>query len=64
MTDEQAMDAASGERVPLATRARGRNAAELLGSGSVVIRATGRAGPTPADAVNAAPVTIEVTDAP
>ena len=38
--------------------------AELLGSGSVVIRATGRAGTTPAEAANATPVTIEVTDPP
>ena len=38
--------------------------AELLGSGSVVIRATGRAGTTPAEAVNATPVTIEVADPP
>ncbi len=38
--------------------------AELLGQGSVVIRATGRAGATPAEAVNAAPVTIEVTETP
>ena len=35
--------------------------AELLGSGTVTIRATGRAGGTPADAVNADPVTVEVT---
>ena len=34
--------------------------AELLGVGTVTIRATGRAGPRPADAVNADPVTIQV----
>ena len=34
--------------------------AELLGLGPVTIRATGRVGPNPDDAVNAAPVTIEV----
>jgi hypothetical protein len=35
--------------------------AELLGRGSVVLRATGRSGPSPADAVNATPVTVNVT---
>lgn len=34
--------------------------ASLLGTGTVTIRATGRAGPAPADSVNAAPVTVEV----
>jgi hypothetical protein len=34
--------------------------AELLGRGSVVLRATGRSGPKPADAVNAVPVTVTV----
>ena len=34
--------------------------ADLLGRGTVTIRATGRTGPNPTDAVNAAPVTIEV----
>jgi hypothetical protein len=38
--------------------------AELLGRGEVAIRATGRAGPHPADGVNATPVLVEVTDAP
>ena len=36
--------------------------AELLGRGTVTVRATGRGGTTPAENVNAAPVTIEVTD--
>jgi hypothetical protein len=36
--------------------------AELLGRGSVTIRATGRAGGGPANSVNAIPVTVEVTD--
>jgi len=36
--------------------------ADLLGRGRVAIRATGRAGPEPADAVNADPVTVEVVD--
>jgi hypothetical protein len=36
--------------------------AELLGRGRVMVRATGRGGPTPADTVNAVPVTIEVGD--
>ena len=34
--------------------------ADLLGSGPVTLRATGRTGPNPGDAVNAPPVTIEV----
>jgi hypothetical protein len=34
--------------------------AELLGRGPVTIRATGRTGPNPTDAVNAPPVTIDV----
>lgn len=34
--------------------------AELLGRGPVTLRATGRTGPNPGDAVNAAPVTITV----
>jgi hypothetical protein len=34
--------------------------ADVLGAGPVTIRATGRAGPTPADCVNAEPVTVEV----
>jgi len=37
--------------------------AELLGRGSVTIRATGRAGAGAANSVNAVPVTVEVTDA-
>ena len=37
--------------------------AELLGRGMVTIRATGRAGPGATNSVNAAPVTISVTDA-
>lgn len=37
--------------------------AELLGRGSVTIRATGRSGSGAANSVNARPVTIEVTDA-
>jgi len=36
--------------------------AELLGRGTVTVRATGRGGPTPADGVNAMPVTVEITD--
>jgi hypothetical protein len=36
--------------------------AELLGRGSVTIRATGRAGGGPANSVNAIPVTVDVTD--
>jgi hypothetical protein len=36
--------------------------AELLGRGRVTVRATGRGGPTPAETVNAVPVTIEVGD--
>jgi len=36
--------------------------AELLGRGSVTIRATGRAGSGAANSVNAIPVTVEVTD--
>jgi hypothetical protein len=36
--------------------------AELLGRGPVTLRATGRTGPNPGDAVNAPPVTIEVGD--
>lgn len=36
--------------------------AELLGRGSVTIRATGRSGPGAANSVNAIPVTVEVTD--
>ena len=36
--------------------------AEVLGVGPVTIRANGRGGATPADGVNAAPVTIEVID--
>jgi uncharacterized protein (TIGR03790 family) len=36
--------------------------ADLLGRGTVAIRATGRAGPEPADCVNAEPVTVLVTD--
>jgi len=36
--------------------------AELLGRGTVTVRATGRGGATPAEGVNAAPVTVEVTD--
>ncbi len=36
--------------------------AELLGRGTVTVRATGRGGPTPADGVNAIPVTVEITD--
>jgi hypothetical protein len=36
--------------------------AELLGRGRAVIRATARTGPRPADAVNAAPVTVEVVE--
>jgi hypothetical protein len=36
--------------------------AELLGRGRVTIRATGRSGPGAANSVNAAPVTIEVTE--
>ena len=36
--------------------------AELLGRGPVTLRATGRTGPNPADAVNAPPVTITVGD--
>jgi hypothetical protein len=36
--------------------------AELLGRGTVMVRATGRGGQTPAENVNAVPVTIEVTD--
>ena len=35
--------------------------AEVLGLGPVTIRANGRSGSSPADGVNAAPVTIEVT---
>jgi len=38
--------------------------ADLLGLGSVAIRATGRGGPTPADGVNAEPVTVRVGAAP
>lgn len=38
--------------------------AELLGRGSVTIRATGRTGPGAINSVNAAPVTINVTDVP
>ena len=38
--------------------------AELLGRGSVTIRATGRAGSGAINSVNASPVTIEVTVAP
>jgi hypothetical protein len=34
--------------------------AELLGRGPVTLRATGRTGPNPGDAVNAPPVTITV----
>lgn len=34
--------------------------AELLGRGPVTIRATGRAGPNPADTVNAVPVVVDV----
>jgi len=34
--------------------------ADVLGRGSVTIRATGRTGPNPADAVFAAPVTVDV----
>jgi hypothetical protein len=36
--------------------------AELLGRGTVMVRATGRGGTTPAENVNAVPVAIEVTD--
>ncbi|MCE9632521.1 MAG: hypothetical protein K8S94_17690 [Planctomycetia bacterium] len=36
--------------------------AELLGAGTVMIRATGRGGPRPADGVNAVPVAVEVTE--
>lgn len=36
--------------------------AELLGRGTVTIRATGRVGPTAAEAVNADPVTVQVGD--
>jgi hypothetical protein len=36
--------------------------AELLGRGTVMVRATGRGGTTPAESVNAVPVAIEVTD--
>lgn len=36
--------------------------AELLGRGTVTVRATGRAGSAPADGVNASPVVVEVTD--
>lgn len=36
--------------------------AELLGRGTVTVRATGRGGTSPADGVNAAPVVVEVTD--
>ena len=36
--------------------------AELLGRGPVTLRATGRTGPNPGDAVNAPPVTITVGD--
>ncbi len=36
--------------------------AELLGVGTVMIRATGRGGPTPADGVNAVPVAVEVAE--
>ena len=36
--------------------------AELLGRGSVTVRATGRGGSSPADGVNAAPVVVEVTE--
>jgi hypothetical protein len=36
--------------------------ADLLGRGRVAIRAAGRAGPQPADAVNADPVFVEVLD--
>jgi len=35
--------------------------ADVLGRGSVTLRATGRGGPLPTDGVNADPVTIEVT---
>jgi hypothetical protein len=38
--------------------------ADLLGLGSVAIRATGRGGPKPADGVNAEPVTVRVGAAP
>ena len=38
--------------------------AELLGRGSVTIRATGRTGLGAINSVNAVPVTIDVTDAP
>jgi len=36
--------------------------AELLGRGTVTIRATGRSGPSPAEAVNAEPVTVQIGD--
>ena len=36
--------------------------AELLGRGTVTVRATGRGGSAPADGVNAVPVVVEVTD--
>jgi hypothetical protein len=36
--------------------------AELLGRGTVTIRATGRSGPGSAEAVNAEPVTVQVGD--
>jgi hypothetical protein len=36
--------------------------AELLGRGTVTVRATARGGPAPADAVNAVPVVVEVGD--
>jgi hypothetical protein len=36
--------------------------AELLGRGRVLIRATGRAGPTAAEGVNAEPAAVDVTD--
>jgi len=36
--------------------------AELLGRGTVTVRATGRGGPKPADGASAVPVTVEVTD--
>jgi len=38
--------------------------ADLLGRGTVAIRATGRGGPTPADCVNAEPVTVQVGGGP
>jgi hypothetical protein len=36
--------------------------AELLGRGTVTIRALGRSGPSPAEAVNAEPVTVRIGD--